>query len=183
VISAATHTAASENVFARAIKISLSMSLTGGGLMFAISIVDPTARELAWQMTIMMLVLGLVLTFYAQIKGHTPGKFRAPAVSQSSVLTIAGPVESAVRSAQRALVLVGAKDVRVETGTDARLHARVPMSWNSWGERLRLDFTSTSADAVQVRVASSPSFRLTLVDFGKNLQNVERIRDALARGA
>lgn len=58
--------------------------------------------------------------------------------------------------------------------------ASVGWSWMSWGEAIRVD-VQPDAGAVLVRVASKPKLPTTIVDYGRNLRNVETVLRRLDR--
>ncbi len=72
-----------------------------------------------------------------------------------------------------------ASDVRVDAAS-ATLEARVNGTWASWGERIECRVTPADG-ATEVSIRSRPALRTTIVDYGKNRENVERIRAFLAR--
>ncbi len=50
----------------------------------------------------------------------------------------------------------------------------VLVSWKSWGEIIAFDIHKTN-DVIQVEISSRSVVHTTLVDYGKNLENVEKI--------
>ncbi len=66
-----------------------------------------------------------------------------------------------------------------------RIEATAGMTWTSWGEVISFDLRRMDENRTRVEVTSRPVLRTTLVDLGKNLENVERIGgslDAACRG-
>jgi hypothetical protein len=59
-----------------------------------------------------------------------------------------------------------------------RLQAIVPLGWTSWGEKVQVDVVGVDGDVV-VQAKSATTFRLTLVDWGKNATNVRRFLAAV----
>lgn len=55
------------------------------------------------------------------------------------------------------------------------------MSWKSWGEEIQISFKSTMDSYFEYVVLSRPKLRTTLIDYGRNLENVNRI-EALIEG-
>ena len=62
---------------------------------------------------------------------------------------------------------------------EGTLAARVPASLASSGERVAVHVTRTESGATTVIMTSEPLLRLTLIDFGKNWKNLERLEQAL----
>ena len=56
-----------------------------------------------------------------------------------------------------------------------QLTLKTGSSWRSFGERIDLEVTSVATDRCLVRVCSRPAVGTTMLDFGKNLDNVERL--------
>ena len=61
-----------------------------------------------------------------------------------------------------------------ENRSQGRIVARTGISWKSWGEIITFDVRGMN-DVTKVKVSSRPVVRTTLVDYGKNLENVEKI--------
>ncbi|MBK7811128.1 MAG: hypothetical protein IPO62_08895 [Saprospiraceae bacterium] len=56
---------------------------------------------------------------------------------------------------------------------------RSNFSWKSWGEEIKIILIKQIADENEFQVSSRPKFSLTLVDYGKNLENMMRIENLL----
>jgi len=48
-------------------------------------------------------------------------------------------------------------------------------SWASWGEEIEIKLSQTNDGATLVNVKSSPKLKITPIDYGKNIDNVEKI--------
>jgi len=59
------------------------------------------------------------------------------------------------------------------------IKARAGLNWKTWGDNINFRLTK-ERDFTVVEVSSRPSAGSTLVDFGKNLDNVERITKFLS---
>ncbi len=51
------------------------------------------------------------------------------------------------------------------------------MSFYSWGEEIRIILKSENDSEFEYQVSSTPSFKLTMVDYGKNLGNIKLIEN------
>lgn len=71
----------------------------------------------------------------------------------------------------------GASGIQVNEAS-ATVEARVRMTWISFGERIECRVTPSDG-AAEVSIRSRPTLRTTIVDYGKNLENVRRIRAQL----
>ncbi len=61
-----------------------------------------------------------------------------------------------------------------ENRSQGKIVARTGISWKSWGEIIAFDIHKTN-DVIQVEISSRSVVHTTLVDYGKNLENVEKI--------
>ena len=80
---------------------------------------------------------------------------------------------------EHALIGIGA-GIRTRDETGGRLEAVVPISWRSWGERLGVDVRGVDGD-VLVQIKSRSWLPTTLIDWGKNADNVRRFLSAVAK--
>ncbi len=69
--------------------------------------------------------------------------------------------------------------IRREDRPSGRIEAKAGMTWVSWGEVISFDLRRIDENRTRVEVSSRPVLRTTLVDLGKNLENVERIAGTL----
>lgn len=53
------------------------------------------------------------------------------------------------------------------------------ITWWSWGENITVHFTELAPGSTRVEVMSKPSMPTTLVDWGKNRRNVDKILAAI----
>ncbi|WP_299438310.1 hypothetical protein [uncultured Aquimarina sp.] len=53
------------------------------------------------------------------------------------------------------------------------------ISWKSWGEEIKIMLKSEKESDFEYIISSSPKLKTTLVDYGKNLENVYRIENVI----
>lgn len=53
------------------------------------------------------------------------------------------------------------------------------MTWKSWGEVIKIILSFNRGDDFEYQVSSRPKLKTTLFDYGKNLENVNRIENVL----
>jgi len=70
--------------------------------------------------------------------------------------------------------------IRKRDQAASRLEAIFPISWRSWGEKVAVDVLGVDGDAL-VQVKSKSSLPTTMIDWGKNADNVRRFLSALAK--
>jgi hypothetical protein len=49
----------------------------------------------------------------------------------------------------------------------------------SWGEEIKIILKSKTKSEFEYMISSSPKLKTTLVDYGKNLENINRIENAI----
>lgn len=58
--------------------------------------------------------------------------------------------------------------------------AKAGINWKTWGDTITIDVCSTGERTSRIRVSSKPTHVSTIVDFGRNLQNIKSILSFLA---
>jgi len=53
------------------------------------------------------------------------------------------------------------------------------MTWKSWGEEIKIILKTENETDFEYQISSSPKLKTTLVDYGKNLENINRIESAI----
>jgi hypothetical protein len=92
-------------------------------------------------------------------------------VFQERVVELAGSREEISAGIDRALGDLKASILPSEPGNE-KILARVPWSWKSFGEVLSIEIKPGESAKHQVRVSSRPRLKTTIVDYGKNAENV-----------
>ncbi len=70
--------------------------------------------------------------------------------------------------------------IRTRDQAAGRLQAVFPISWRSWGEKVAVDVLGVDGD-VLVQIKSRSSLPTTLIDWGKNADNVRRFLGAVGK--
>lgn len=65
--------------------------------------------------------------------------------------------------------------VQEEDRSQGKIIARSSVNWKTWGDTISFEITGTSDKKTAVKVSSRPTARSTIVDYGKNLENVKII--------
>lgn len=55
------------------------------------------------------------------------------------------------------------------------IHLKTGISWKSWGENIKITLKSEQDSRFEYEISSSPKLKTTIVDYGKNLENIKRI--------
>ena len=77
------------------------------------------------------------------------------------------------------LNLIKNNKIRKEIRSLGTIDARSGMTWRTWGETISFDIKKIDDNRTQVNVFSRPFYILTIADYGKNYENVEKIKSFL----
>jgi hypothetical protein len=91
------------------------------------------------------------------------------------------PYERAFDLCIRSLDLISRCKVEEEDRSQGKIMARSSVNWKTWGDTISFDITRTGNESTAVKVSSRPTSWSTLVDYGKNLENVKTIVSFLGR--
>jgi hypothetical protein len=100
-------------------------------------------------------------------------------VSREGQINLDDTLSGALRRSEEALMAIGA-GIRKRDPAAGRLEAIFPMSWRSWGEKVGVDLLGVDGDTL-VQIKSRSALPTTLVDWGKNAENVRRFLGALTK--
>jgi hypothetical protein len=75
----------------------------------------------------------------------------------------------------KSLNLISRCRVQEEDRSHGKIIARSSINWKTWGDTISFDITGISDERTAVTVSSRPTSWSTLVDYGKNLENVKII--------
>lgn len=126
----------------------------------------------------MAAVLDIMHTMGLKSRGFDPDVVGV-GVDVRETIEIPLPPEQALARCRDALERTRVTKVRVDPAS-ATVKGRGRMSWASLGEEVKCRVEPAGGGS-RVEIRSRPVLRTTLVDYGKNRQNVERIRAALAQ--
>lgn len=73
------------------------------------------------------------------------------------------------------LNLISRCRVQEEDRSHGKIVARSSVNWKTWGDTISFEITGISDEKTAVKVSSRPTARSTIVDYGKNLENVKTI--------
>lgn len=119
---------------------------------------------------LMSAVLGSLHAAALRRVGGQPGD--GPAVTRA--MDVATPFDAVFLKCVHALQAEQAR-IQLQDIASGRIEASTPMSWRSWGENICVELSRVRADCTRVKLTSTPRLKTTLVDYGKGVQNVERI--------
>jgi hypothetical protein len=65
--------------------------------------------------------------------------------------------------------------IQNENPSEGRIVMKTGLNWKTWGDTITFDVKRINNNQTRVTVSSRPTARTTIVDYGKNLENVEKI--------
>ncbi len=103
--------------------------------------------------------------------------------SAAEPITLQQPIEQVY---QRSLSAAEAfKKAKLHESDEAarRVELKVGMSMKSWGERVSIELTADDESTTTAQVSSRASLGTTMIDYGKNHDNVEQVKACLSGGS
>jgi len=100
------------------------------------------------------------------------------AVQQTRTIEIDLPFDEALVLARAALQSINGVTIVKETvsGIGAgTINARTGLNWETYGEKITLSLERIDAETTLLHIDSRPRLRTTLIDYGRNLHNVNTI--------
>jgi hypothetical protein len=85
------------------------------------------------------------------------------------------PIDLAFDLCIESLIRINRCIVKEEDLSLGRITAKTGINWKTWGDTISFRLSRLNDDTTLVEVSSRPTARTTLVDFGKNLENVQSI--------
>lgn len=101
------------------------------------------------------------------------GKAHAAQLRQEKNFSLPISKADALDRAQEVLPLLKAKIKSIDKNKGLIIANR-GISWRSFGERLIISLKEDKESLTVIKVESAPALRLAMVDYGKNLENVEK---------
>ena len=83
--------------------------------------------------------------------------------------------EDAYSLCLQSLKTISRCSIQSQSPDEGTMKARAGINWKTWGDDVLIELVKGEMATI-VEISSRPSARSTLVDFGKNLDNVERIK-------
>ena len=111
-------------------------------------------------------------------KGFSLTKQNLPVV-QKREMQLGLPYEQAFAVSTEALDRLPRITLKSENNSKGMLMANSRITWESFGEKIVLNIQRVDDRTTKVEIVSRPIVPITMFDYGKNLENVERIRGYL----
>jgi hypothetical protein len=85
------------------------------------------------------------------------------------------PYDEAFDLCIESLSLIKKCKIHNEDRVQGKIVAKAGMTWKTWRDVISFEVRKIGNDGIQIEVSSRPALRTTVVDYGKNLENVEKI--------
>ena len=123
---------------------------------------------------LMFIILGFLHTrAVRKISGVTSRELMSTFQTRNIKLPL--PFERAYDLCIESLVMIRKCKVREQDRSSGKIIANSSINWKTWGDTISFDLTGTGSEETEVSVSSRPTSWSTIVDYGKNLENVEKI--------
>ena len=133
------------------------------------------------------LVVGTLITFVIGALHQIASKRLKPdyienllAVHQVQVVTLQEPFEDAFETCLSSLLALKQCRIIQEDRQLGVTRALTGTTWKSFGEKILVTVSPVAPNSCRVTVSSKPAIGSTIVDYGKNVENIRSIVDALS---
>lgn len=89
------------------------------------------------------------------------------------------PYDKAYDHCMKSLSLIKNCTVQNENSSEGKIIAKTGLNWKTWGDTITFDVKRINNNRSRVTVSSRPTAKTTIVDYGKNLENVIKIASYL----
>jgi hypothetical protein len=124
------------------------------------------------------LFMSLILGTIHKLKTRKMAKAGDVTPTQSATIELGCNLALAFDKCIQALNQFGAK-IELQDKVKSEIKATSGMTWRSWGEVLTVRLSRIDTEKVKIEISSSPKLKMTLVDYGKGRENVEKITKIL----
>ena len=85
------------------------------------------------------------------------------------------PYDMAFNLCLESLSLIKNCKVQNEDRAQGKILGKAGMTWKTFGDIISFEVSKNANNGIKVEVSSRPAVRTTLIDYGKNLENVDKI--------
>lgn len=129
---------------------------------------------------VMFIILGFLHSRAVEkIAGHISEESMATCQVRNIELQL--PYDSTFDLCMKSLNLISRCRIQEEDRSQGKITARSSVNWKTWGDTISFDITGISNEKTAVKVSSRPTARSTIIDYGKNLENVKIIVSFLGK--
>lgn len=91
------------------------------------------------------------------------------------VIDLQLPYDKAYDLCLKSLGLIKKCTVQNNNSSEGTIVATTGLNWKTWGDTITFDIKRINNNHSRVTVSSRPTAKTTIVDYGKNLENIKRI--------
>ncbi len=131
--------------------------------------------------TISGVFFGLVMTtfVYIAVRVYAGNRSDAFNLCKNKVITINKKPEMVIPECRNAILSVKRARIVEESDGGRLILAKVGLSWKSAGEIMKISVNETSSCTTTVEISSIPALKTTIIDYGKNDENIGAASDYL----
>lgn len=161
------------------IKIFIFTSIPFGFLMYIQALIFSNNAPSITLHIIMGLMFGLLMSLILTIldfqSNKSIGEGKSSGVHKKGAIEVGLPSQEVFKICRNAgLVLNGAK-ISYESQQKGMLIIKTGISWKTWGDIIEIVIEEIAANHTRVSIQSRPLVPTTLIDYGKNAENINRI--------
>jgi len=90
-------------------------------------------------------------------------------------ITINRPFEQAFSLCIESLSSVKNSKITARKPSQGKIIAKTPINWKTWGDTIIFELKQTDDATTELILSSRPTARTTIVDYGKNIDNIQKI--------
>ena len=99
-----------------------------------------------------------------------------PLIEEHSKFEVDLSIEEAVSQLNKKLEIKGWRRV-LNSNSHDNIRFKIKTSFKSWGEILSIKISKVNSDKSNIEVTSKPILFTTLLDYGKNRKNVNKVKE------
>ncbi|KGX92081.1 hypothetical protein N781_03060 [Pontibacillus halophilus JSM 076056 = DSM 19796] len=125
------------------------------------------------------LFMTVVLGITDFVSGKKLGGKGSKGVHQQDDLSLHVGIEDAFERCKQSLTLLKDVEIKEENKQEGSLVAHTGATWKTFGEVVNIQLREEDFTVTHIHIESRPLAKQTLIDYGKNYENVKTIRDSL----
>lgn len=119
----------------------------------------------------MTITLGII----DKLANKSSGAARNAGVKQHETIVIPLPIEQAFELCLQSALSINGTVIKEQDSKHRTIQAKTRKSWKSYGEKISFSLESINDHSTKATIQSKPSVSTTLIDYGKNYENVKKI--------
>ncbi|TXC90451.1 hypothetical protein FS935_10960 [Metabacillus litoralis] len=161
------------------IKIFIFTSIPFGFFMYIQALIFNNSEPSASLYIIIGLVFGLfmslILTILDYQSNKSIGEGKSSGVHKKGSIEVQLPGHEAFKVCKKVGSVLNGARISYENQQKGLLIIKTGISWKTWGDIIEVVVEEVGANSTRVSIQSRPLVPTTLVDYGKNSENIQRI--------